>query len=79
MTDKITVGLDVEGYDVEVEICTDCIEKHIGKLERDKAERINMDGTDFMARYLSKFAQVKVEPTDEKWKELADKQFGEEE
>lgn len=79
MTDKITVGLDVDGYDVEVEICTDCIERHIGKLEREKAERINMDGTAFMERYLGKFAQVNVDPSDEKWEELADRQFGEKE
>lgn len=79
MTDKITVGLDVEGYDVEVEICTDCIERHIGKMERENPERINMDGTSFMARRLSKFAQVNIDPTDEKWEELADRQFGEKE
>lgn len=72
MSDTITVGLDVEGYDVEVEICADCIERNIEKLERKHPERINEDGTHFLTAKLSKFAAVQAEPTEEKWDELAE-------
>lgn len=71
MTDKITVGLDIDGYDVEVEICESCIEKTIKKLEKRYAHRINTDGVNFLNPELAKFAVVNAEPTDEKWRELA--------
>lgn len=76
-SETITVGLDVDGYDVEVEIGVGVIKREIEKMEVNNVERINKNGTAFMERNLNYFTPVKVEPTDEKWEELADRQFGE--
>lgn len=66
----IEPDLDIDGYEVTVTIQEDAIEGKLEWAEENRTEEINWDGLSFLD--LSRFATVEAEPTDEKWKELAE-------
>lgn len=72
-TDQVTVGLDFDGYDVDVEIHATALERAIRRVEQNQAVEINENG--FRNIDLSKFVTIRVDPTREKWDELADAAF----
>jgi hypothetical protein len=69
--EDLTVALDIDGYDVEVEIGASTIQRQIRRLEEISTEEVSKNG--FLNFDLSKFVKVKISPTHEKWEELADR------
>lgn len=72
--DPITLHLHVDGYDVQVFVHASTIARRIADIEKDYPEEINRKG--FRDFDLERFVNISVEPTDEKWKELSDREFG---
>ena len=73
MTGKLELALDIEGYDVSVVVHAESIERQIESAEED--ERVDLNRHGFRDVDLNKYAQVHVEPTEDKWEELGDKLF----
>lgn len=71
--ERVTVGLDVDGYDVEVDIPIDKIRRQIERQEERDYKAINKRGPSVFD--CSKYVTVSIEPTWEKWGELADREF----
>lgn len=66
---RLTLGLDIDGYDVTVHVNPGAIEREIRRTEERQRDEINMNGS--RAFDVSKLATVEVVPTDDKWDELA--------
>lgn len=65
-----TIKLDIDGYEVAVDIHEDALEREIRGVEERRPEQLNRSG--FRDVDLSRYTVVRAEPTDEKWVELAE-------
>lgn len=77
--DDAEISFHVDGYDVSISVN----ESHVGRLleraEDGNIERINKDGPAIALQemgLLSSVTTIEIEPTHDKWEDLADSQFG---
>lgn len=75
---NLSIELDIDGYDVSVLIGQRAIARELRRLERDRTEDVNTYGFNQPDFDLSRFAVVRAKPTEEKWEELADREFSQE-
>lgn len=71
MSEKIEVTLDIDGYDVTVDIGVGAIRRRIKNAEEHCVEEVSKNG--FANIPTNQFAVVRVHPTNNKWSELSDK------
>lgn len=69
ISENITLQFTHNGYDVEISISPESIKNRIDHTERTRKQEINNRGAS--AFRISQYANVRAEPTDEKWRELA--------
>lgn len=75
MADHISVKIPHEGYEIEVKVGVSSIIGAIERAEEQGDDQFLLHGPEGMP--LSKYATVAAEPTDDKWKELADRYYDE--